>query len=73
MLFKLLEQILPIIEPPIIVGVSGGVDSMVLLHTMMVNDYALIAAHFNHQLRDESDLEAEFNVSICDIVHINFS
>lgn len=65
MLFKSLEQILPIIEPPIIVGVSGGVDSMVLLHTMMVNDYALIAAHFNHQLRDESDLEAEFVKNYC--------
>lgn len=65
MLFKSLEQILPIIEPPIIVGVSGGVDSMVLLHTMMTKGYALIAAHFNHQLREESDLEAEFVKNYC--------
>jgi tRNA(Ile)-lysidine synthase len=65
MLFKSLEQILPIIEPPIIVGVSGGVDSMVLLHAMMVNDYAPIAAHFNHKLREESDLEAEFVKNYC--------
>ena len=65
MLFKSLEQILPIIEPPIIVGVSGGLDSMVLLHAMMVKDYAPIAAHFNHKLREESDLEAEFVKNYC--------
>jgi len=53
------------IEPPIIVGISGGVDSMVLLHAMMVNDYALIAAHFNHKLREESDQEAEFVKKYC--------
>lgn len=65
MLFESLEQILLVIEPPVIVGVSGGVDSMVLLHAMKVKDYAPIAAHFNHQLRDESDLEAEFVKNYC--------
>ena len=65
MLFKSLEQILPIIEPPVIVGVSGGLDSMVLLHAMMVKGYAPIAAHFNHKLREESDLEAEFVKNYC--------
>ena len=65
MLFKSLEQLLPIIEPPVIVGVSGGVDSMVLLHAMVVKDYAPIAAHFNHKLREESDLEAEFVKNYC--------
>ncbi len=65
MLFQSLAQLLPLIEPPIIVGVSGGVDSIVLLHAMMVKDYAPIAAHFNHKLRDESDMEAEFVKSYC--------
>jgi tRNA(Ile)-lysidine synthase len=55
MVFKSLEQVLPIIEPPIVVGLSGGVDSMVLLHSMQVKGYGPIAAHFNHKLRDESD------------------
>ncbi|KRM71235.1 tRNA lysidine(34) synthetase TilS [Lacticaseibacillus brantae] len=46
---------------PLVVAVSGGVDSMVLL-TQLVQEVApaaLIAAHFNHQLRPESDAEAD--------------
>ena len=48
----------------LIVGVSGGVDSMVLLHLLNVIrqefDLALIVAHVNHGLRPkESELEAE--------------
>jgi len=65
MVFKSLEQVLPIIEPPIVVGISGGVDSMVLLHAMQEKGYAPIAAHFNHKLRDESDHEAELIQSYC--------
>ena len=38
---------------------------MALLHAMVENDYAPIAAHYNHQLRDESDLEAEFVKNYC--------
>lgn len=38
---------------------------MVLLHAMMVKDYAPIAAHFNHKLREESDLDAEFVREYC--------
>jgi len=65
MLFESLEQILPLIEPPIIVGISGGVDSMVLLHAMKVKNYPLIAVHFNHNLRAGSDQEAEFLKEYC--------
>jgi len=65
MLFQSLAQVLPIIDPPIVVGVSGGLDSMVLLHAMMVKEYAPIPAHFNHQLREESDLEAAFVKNYC--------
>lgn len=42
----------------IVVAVSGGVDSMVLL-TLLARlpgrPYPLTVAHFNHQLRAESD------------------
>lgn len=38
---------------------------MVLLHTMMVKNYALIAAHFNHNLREGSEQEAEFLKDYC--------
>jgi len=65
MVFKSLEQVLPIIEPPIVVGISGGVDSMVLLHAMQEKGFAPIAAHFNHKLRDESDQESEMVQTYC--------
>ena len=65
MVFKSLEQVLPIIEPPIVVGISGGVDSMVLLHAMKEMGFTPIAAHFNHKLRDESDKEADSVQSYC--------
>ena len=38
---------------------------MVLLHAMMTKEYAPIAAHFNHKLRDDSGLEAEFVKNYC--------
>jgi tRNA(Ile)-lysidine synthase len=52
------------------VAVSGGVDSMVLLHilhcTTEVHGKSIMAAHFNHQLRgDESDKDAEWVRSQC--------
>jgi len=49
----------------ILVGVSGGVDSMVLLEVLRqlsaTHDLKLIAAHFNHQLRGRSsDADEKF-------------
>jgi tRNA(Ile)-lysidine synthase len=48
----------------VVVAVSGGPDSMALLHVLhrlsIVQEYQLIVAHVNHQFRGaESDLEAE--------------
>jgi tRNA(Ile)-lysidine synthase len=48
----------------VIVGVSGGIDSMVLLHVLNTYlqelDLSLVVAHVNHGLRpDESEREAE--------------
>jgi tRNA(Ile)-lysidine synthase len=45
---------------PILVGVSGGPDSVCLLHVLVQNGYALIIAHFNHGFRPEAAEEAEF-------------
>lgn len=39
-------------DEPILVAVSGGVDSMVLLHAL--RDREIVVAHFNHQLRGEA-------------------
>lgn len=50
----------------IVVGVSGGMDSMVLASVLdelagkKSRQYRLILAHLNHGLREESDDEAEF-------------
>lgn len=45
---------------PLLVGVSGGPDSLCLLHLLHALGYSLIAAHVNHQLRPEADAEAAY-------------
>jgi len=65
MVFSALKQTLPIIDPPIIVGLSGGPDSMTLVHALMIKNKAPIAAHFNHKLREESDQEATIVREYC--------
>ena len=46
------------IDRPIIVGVSGGPDSLCLLTLLQEAGYQVIAAHFNHRLRPEADTDA---------------
>ncbi len=52
-------------RPKLLIAVSGGADSMALLHGLNAlreqNELELAAAHFNHQLRgEESDQDAQF-------------
>ncbi len=53
----------------VIAAVSGGPDSVALLHILKklapVQGIKLLAAHLNHQLRDEADEEEEFVRSLC--------
>ena len=44
--------------PPLIVAVSGGADSLSLLWALKNLGLPLIAAHFNHHLRESSNREA---------------
>jgi tRNA(Ile)-lysidine synthase len=50
----------------IVVGVSGGVDSIVLLHVLLELrrigrfSYPIHVAHFDHQLREDSSIDAEY-------------
>ena len=44
---------------PIVVGVSGGPDSLCLLHCMHTLGYEVIVAHFDHGLRPESTTDAK--------------
>ena len=43
---------------PLVVAVSGGPDSLCLMDILRQAGYHIIVAHFNHKLREESDLEA---------------
>ena len=44
---------------PVVVGVSGGPDSICLLHNMHTLGYEVIVAHFDHGLRPESTTDAK--------------
>ena len=43
---------------PILVGVSGGPDSLCLMEALRQAGYHIIVAHFNHKLRETADAEA---------------
>jgi tRNA(Ile)-lysidine synthase len=52
------ERCLLVKNRPIVVGVSGGPDSLCLMEALRQAGYSLIVAHFNHRLRPEADIEA---------------
>ncbi len=53
----------------VVVAVSGGIDSMALLHLLVrvkkVLDIKIICAHVNHNVRKESEEELEFVKNYC--------
>ncbi|WP_036100441.1 hypoxanthine phosphoribosyltransferase [Listeria riparia] len=60
----------------LLVGVSGGADSMALLHfliqTAIVPRHAMTVAHINHGLRAESVDEEQLVADVCDTYGIRF-
>jgi tRNA(Ile)-lysidine synthase len=46
-------------ETKVVLGISGGIDSTVLLHLAFEYGLELIVAHVNYMLRDEDSLEDE--------------
>ncbi len=55
----------------LLLGVSGGVDSMVMLHLMANNGYDIVAAHCNFLLRGaESDEDQDFVARECKKIDI---
>ena len=46
------------LSSPMVVGVSGGPDSLCLLDILVRLDYKVVVAHFDHRLRPESTEEA---------------
>src|SRR5215203_5988278 len=45
-------------DQPVIVGVSGGADSLCLMSVLRKTGYHAIVAHFNHKLRPDADTDA---------------
>lgn len=54
----------------VLIAVSAGVDSMVLLHVLHQLQQPLVVAHVNHGVRPESREEAEFLQHWCDLRQI---
>lgn len=50
---------------PLVVALSGGADSLCLLHALRRMGYRVLAAHLDHQLRPESGAEAEAVAAVC--------
>lgn len=67
------EKLLPH-NAKVIVGLSGGIDSMVLLDLLVLLEYRCIAAHCNFHLRGaESDRDADFVRKWCKNTDIPFT
>ena len=60
----------------IVIGLSGGPDSMVLLYNLIKyrekNNFNIVCAHVHHNIRKESDEEALFVKNYCDEHNIIF-
>lgn len=61
----------------VICAVSGGADSVCLLHAMLRGEYSnglsITAAHFNHMLRgEEADRDEEFVRALCTRMGVPF-
>ncbi|WP_161882529.1 tRNA lysidine(34) synthetase TilS [Deinococcus alpinitundrae] len=50
---------------PLVVGVSGGADSVALLRALLQVGASPIVAHLDHQLRPESVADAEWVAALC--------
>ena len=57
------ETFKPDLKKPIVIGVSGGADSLCLVHLLLQSDLELVAAHFDHQLRPVSAQQAKEVIS----------
>lgn len=67
------ENNLPITGRALLLGVSGGIDSMVMLHLMRSSGFKISVAHCNFSLRGrESDLDESFVAGVCKSYGIDF-
>ena len=59
--YQLLEK-----EDKTVVGVSGGPDSLALLHILHTLHYQVVVAHVNHGLRQKAEEEETFVKAFCE-------
>lgn len=56
----------------LVLSVSGGVDSMVMLHQLKDSPYRVVVVHFNHLKRDQSLIEKDLVETTCKTLNIPF-
>lgn len=59
-------------DDKVLVGVSGGPDSMSLLHVLRSLNYNVCVAHINHGLRENANKEEDFVRKYCEDNNIPF-
>lgn len=63
-------------ESTVILGLSGGPDSVFLLHLLIIlqksHNFQLIAAHLDHEWHSESDQAREFCTQLCANLPVTF-
>ena len=59
-------------EDQLVLGVSGGADSLALLDLLNVDGWNIVCAHFNHLLRDEAEGDVDFVRDFCQKRQIEF-
>ncbi len=58
----------------IVIGVSGGPDSICLLHVLNILkdklNFNICVAHINHMIREEADMETEYVKKFCEQINV---
>lgn len=69
---KILEELKTLIEPEdkLVIGVSGGPDSMCLLNILHNLKYNIVVAHVNHLIREDATEDEIYVKDFCDNLHI---
>jgi len=69
---NLLKQCNLDINSPLLIGVSGGADSLALLNLLVEAGWRVSAAHFNHHLRPDADADALFVAEMAKLLEVPF-
>lgn len=60
------------VSSTLVLSVSGGIDSMVMLHMLKDSPYQIVVTHFNHLKRDQSIIEKDLVENFCKTHEIPF-